>query len=217
MRKGVFLALLTLSALLILSSCTAGGGLLTVGGGVGDDESGVTSAFFMIFEGGVTGTPVEDAVVTINGTDLDNFGFGMYTTFLTDLNINSGEDVILEIQRGSTYITSTLVMPEKPVITAPAALAVVPNPVTAQWSSATNPDAFAIIVDDLYTAADGEYAGSESGTARSHTMSGVFDTASADSEFTLGAVNYTTSLAGAAADSEFEVESSTISPAFDPQ
>ena len=102
------------------------------------------------------------------------------------------------------------------MITAPTLGLTVVGAVVAGWTSITDPDAFMIDVDDVYTTAAGDYSGWESGTARSHSMLGIFDTSSGSSEFTLSALNQTTSLSGAAADSEFEVASSVISPTFNP-
>ncbi len=215
--KRACLAMLALSVLVILSSCGGGGGGgLLVGAGVDNNDLNNTSAVIGITQGG---NPVEDAVVTINGTVIDHWLFGIYMG--TSLGIIAGDDVILDIQRGGTSISATVQMPAKPAITAPASGAQ-SEPVSVAWTWATtNPDLFAISVAGLYTPGgtiDDEYIGTELGSARGHSIpAGTFNTGLTTAYVTVGAVKHTTSMNGAEAGSEFEVSNTDQSPAFNPE
>ena len=189
-----------------------------MGAGVDNNDLDNTTALIAVMEGG---NPVEDAVVSINGTVIDHFLFGTYLAI--GLGINAGDDVILEVQRGGSSVSATLQMPAKPAITAPAGGAQSePVPVSWTWAPATNPDMFAITVGASYTpggALGDDYVGTELGTARAHSIpDGTFDTSLSTAYVTVGAVVQTTSLTGdAAAGSAFEVSNTDQSPAFDPE
>jgi len=205
--------------LLILSGCDTsggGGGLLYVVAAVETDDSGSTSAFVMVMQGGMSGTLVADATVTVNGTALSYFLIG-YVSF-SDLGISAGDSVTLNVQRGGSSINATLQMPEKPVITAPAGGSQ-SEPVSVSWNIAANPDQFAISVDELYTASGNDYTGSESGTAGAHNIPiGTFDTGLASAYVEVTAVKETTSLGGdAEAGSVFEVGNTDESLSFNPE
>ena len=119
--KGTLFALLVLSVLLIFAGCDTsgggGGGLLYVVAAVETDDSGDTEAFVMITEGGLFGTLVTDATVTVNGETLTYVFLGYFGILSTP--VSAGGSVTLNVQRGGSSINATLQMPEKPVITAP--------------------------------------------------------------------------------------------------
>ncbi len=215
MRARSVLALIALSALLILSSCGGGGSRdLLVGAVVARADLGNVSVVVGLFEGSTSGPGVTGASVTVNGTPIDEvdaeFSPGLYMILIGGPNVTAGTDALLEIERGTTLVSATLTMPEKPVITAPTDGEAVGGPVNAIWTSTTDPDSFEVFVDDAYTSFVGDYSVSLTGAARGLLMTGIFDTASEDSDFTVIAVNSTTSFTGVVApDSTFAVSNQT--------
>lgn len=213
--KSTIFVLLVLAVLLFLTGCEEGdGGLLYVIASVERDDSGVTSAAVLLFEGGEIGAPVMDATVSINGTPLSFLFLGYFD--LGGLAVNTGDSVTLDIQRGGTSISATLVMPEQPGVTEPAG-GTISEPVNVSWTSTSNPDAFVIEVADTYTLSIDDYYGEETGTARSHSIpAGTFDTDLASAYVEVSAVNQTSALGSAAAGSLFLVGHADESPTFDP-
>jgi hypothetical protein len=219
--KGTVFVLLVLSVLLILAGCNpgpgGGGGLLYVIGAVERDDLGSTSAVVMVTQGGVFGTAITDATVKIGTTELTHFMLGMYIS-LADLGINANDTVTLSVQRGGSTISDSLQMPEQPSISAPAG-GQVNEPVNVSWTITSNPDQYAITVEDTYTASGSEYTGYETGSATGHNIAaGTFNTGLATAFIKVTAANESSALTGdAEAGSMFEVGNTAKTLAFDPE
>jgi hypothetical protein len=212
--KGTLPALLALSILLVLTGCvTNGGGGLCVGGIVEKLDTGTIFILIAVLEGSSSGAPVDDATLTINGTPIAGAG-GLFMD-LGSVAINDGANVLLEVEGGGSIVTTTVAMPEKPVITLPTEDLTVVGAVNASWTSISDPNTFIISVLDAYSAV-GDYAHTVSGGVRGYSMVGVFDTGVAGkSYFDLSAANQATSFTGDSAnDSEFAVLNTTESPGF---
>ena len=224
--KGTFFVLLVLAVLLIFSGCDtngSAGGPLFVEAVVETDDAGSTAASVMMSEGGLIGTPVTDATVTVNGTQLTYGGvllfWGLYAGAINPA-VAAGESVTLEIQRGSVSISATLQMPVKPMITAPAGGdQSEPVEVSWTWTPITDPDQFQITVDSDYRVGSEDYTGYATGTTRSHSIpTGTFDTSKSEAYVEVSAINRTTSLGSdAAAGAEFDVGNTEKSPPFNPE
>jgi hypothetical protein len=219
--KGIiYTLLLVLAVLVIFAGCNAdgGGGLLYVVAAVEQDDGGTTLAAILIFEGSMSGSPVTDATVTVNGTAIPHFLFGSYVTF-ADLGINASDAVTMNIQRGSSTVNATLQMPNKPSISTPNG-GTQTEPVNVTWSIASSPDQFVITVDDNYTVGiDNEYTGYETGSATGHSIpAGTFDTTLGAAYVEVTAVESTTALGSdVASGSVFEVGNTDESVVFDPE
>jgi hypothetical protein len=217
--KGTLIVLVVLSVLLVLSGCDTGGGgggQLYVVAGVETDDGGNTTVLVIVSEGGLLGTWLDDATVKVNNETINWFGIGYIGTLTT--SVSAGGNVTLDIQRGGASINATLQMPEKPVITAPAA-GPDAEPVDVAWTSTSNPDEFTIYVADTYTDSGIEYEDYETGSSRSHQIpTGTFDTTLVEAYVEVSAGTQTTSLgADAESGSVFGVENTDRSSAFDPQ
>lgn len=184
--------------------------------GVETDDAGNTIVLVVITEGGPFGTLVSDATVTVNSETINPFFIGYFGTLTT--SVSEGGNVTLDIQRGGASISATLQMPEKPVITAPAA-GPDTEPVDVAWTSTSNPDQFTIYVADTYTDSGIEYEDYETGSSRAHQIpAGTFDTTLGAAYVEVSAVTQTTSLGGdVESGSVFGVENTDRSAAFDPQ
>ncbi|MBN1810090.1 MAG: hypothetical protein JW909_13570 [Planctomycetes bacterium] len=157
MKKTVsfgILAFCTAGAFLALSGCGGGGdgtsGPLAVGVSVARNLIGadsVTVSAFIMDDGF---NFVDDAVVTVNGQDIPNFGMGIYHK-AGAANVNPGETVTLTITRADRTVSGTVVMPVQPVVTAPTAAGGPyenSSPVTVTWNPlASTPDEVWVEVD----------------------------------------------------------------------
>ena len=162
-----------------------------------------TAAQVLLAEGGyplLGGTPVEDATVTVNGTNIPHFGNGMYVTTLT--GISGGQSLSLSVSRGGDTITSTVAMPYTLTVTAPLTTVPAANPIDITWTISQQPQYYDIEIDDAYTVAPGfPYEGEEVAPATQHTIPGsTLQVGTVD--VTIDAIN-TTMITGAGSGSAF--------------
>ena len=97
-----------------------GGGTLYVDAGVSKGTE-LPSGIMTFVEVSESGTPVDNATVTVNGTNIPSKGSnGEYELFGT-LVIDSGDYITLDIRHETKRVGATLFMPELATITSPTA------------------------------------------------------------------------------------------------
>jgi hypothetical protein len=100
------------------------------------------------------GMAVTDGTVTVNGVVVPHAGAGRYVGQLPDA-VPAGSPLNLQVSAGGVTVQGTVLVPEAPILTAPAAGAVLAaaDYITVSWTSATDPDRFIVngdwVVDDV--------------------------------------------------------------------
>lgn len=170
----------------------------------GDDSytppSDVTSATFVGTSMDVISNGVTDASVTIKDTSASYLMFGGYFT-QGEPSINEGEDVDITVIRGENTMTSSLPMPEKPGITAPAddSWHDANSTIDVQWNAlSTTPDLIIVDIMDSYTLSSDDYTVQLSDSATSHSIpAGTLLAGISGIEIDVYSVNMTTTFTGA--------------------
>ncbi len=90
-------------------------------------------------------TPIADATVTLNGTDLPLLYPGRYSGTLP-VALSPGDPMVLLVVTSTDTVTATDVAPESPQVTSPLEGAVYApsETITVAWTSTTDPDEFLI-------------------------------------------------------------------------
>lgn len=218
MKKGAFFILAGMMiTIFFLPGCGGGdgddGGTLNIIAGVNADGV-ATLAVVTVYEDGffLFGTPVENATVTINSTSITHSMMGMYQGVLTGL-VSGGDTLILSVQWNGTTYTASVTMPYQPTVNDPDPFDENTNE-EISWTITSSPQLFDIGIDDAYTAASGDYEGSEIGSATTHTI--PLDTVLGSQPnvvITVDAVNSAT-IQGADAYSGFAASFTGTSPQF---
>jgi len=132
-----------------------GSGTLFVNAEVSKVPTLTVGFFTIVVEVSESDTPVDDATVIVNSTDIPSKGSNGKYELSGVLNINAGEEVILDVTHEAKNVGATLVMPELATITAPTAAE---GPYDAStdiditWEAfATTPDLIQIFIDGAYT------------------------------------------------------------------
>jgi hypothetical protein len=218
MKKGAFFILASIIITsLFLPGCGGSNGndegTLNIIAGINADGM-ATLAVVTVYEDGffLFGTPVENAIVTINGTSITHSMMGMYQGDLTGL-VSSGDTLSLTVQYGGTTYTASVTMPHQPVVNDPAPFDETQNQ-TISWSIAVASQMYDIGIDDTYTAGSGDYEESEFGTETTHQIPlNTVGSSLSNVEITVDAVNSAT-IQGADAFSAFAASFTGTSPQF---
>ena len=179
-RWGIFIVIGVVVLTLSISGCGGGGGggdgeLIVMASVAYDDDTGTAGAA-IIYRGGLPGfggTPVENATVTIGGTDIPHVGMGTYQKLFPS-SFTAGTSIDLEVQSGGSTYTATVTMPYQPSVSEPTTGVKDPsNDIVVEWTIVASSDWYEIEVYDQATKSNVEYEGDEwVGSARSHTIPG---------------------------------------------
>lgn len=200
-----------------------GSGTLFVNAEVSKVAASSVDPITIVVEVSESGTPVDDATVIVNSTEINSTGNGVYQSSGVP-TIDAGQDVILDVTHETKNVGATLVMPEHATITAPTAAE---GPYDAStdiditWEAFdfdTTPDLIQIFIDGAYTDTGIPYMNILPGTATSFTIpAGTLKSSCSNIILAVIATNGTWSLgADAAFESEFCV-SHQSSSVFDTQ
>lgn len=128
-------------------------------------------------------TVVTDAVVSVNGTDgTFNSTTNQYTGTLPD-PLAPGDAVELTIQVGDQTIVGSLAVPDAPVITTPVGTYFpAADPVTIDWTIASDPDRYALLV--VFPSGSNTWNYEEDGSARSFDLM-IPDSVPLDGDFSV--------------------------------
>jgi hypothetical protein len=227
MKKwGIFVVIGAMVLAFSISGCGGGGG----GGGGGgdlivmasvsyDDVTGTVGAA-IIYQGGfpgLGGTPVTDATVTIDGTNIPHIGLGTYqATFASAFTV--GYSISLEVQKGGSTYTANVTMPDQPSLSEPTAGVKDPgSDLAVVWTIGASPDGYEIEVYDEATKSNVEYEDDDLGSALLHTIpGGSLPTTSTPLVAGVAAVNITT-ISGLDMFSAFSAQSLGESASFTTQ
>ena len=167
-------------------------GLVSCGGGGSGGGGGPVYILGDVTKGDPTGTPpndvhagvivassvnfisdITDATVSVNNKVLDFFIFA-YALLTSPPAVDVGDSVTLKVVHGDNTATSTLTVPEKPVITAPTTGSFhdATSAINVTWNSAsTAPDGIYVFVDGTYTQSSSDYySNTLVGLATSHSI-----------------------------------------------
>ena len=201
-----------------------GGTTLFVSAGIGWNfpNNGDTMALAEVAE---SGTPVDDATVTVNSTVLPwdgNAGSGAYGIMdNTTFSFTGGDDVILSVTRGAYSVGATLQMPDQPNVTAPTSgTYTASTAISVEWDAISpTPTFIQVIISPDYTVDVSVYLAMVPGSATSHSIpANTLKTETVDIFVFVAAYVRTSSLgADAAAESQLGVSNTGVSVEFNTQ
>lgn len=137
--------------------------------------------------------PINDAIVSLNGSDIPLWIAGSGVYYVAGSVITSGTSVTITVTGSNIDISETLVMPEAPVVTAPTSAG---GPydstqtLNVAWNSfTTNPDLVMLEVSEDFTVSGEDYSEDEAGDAITHIIpANIINTGQIDVEVSVVSV-----------------------------